>query len=103
MQTLSDIDVVILCGGVGTRLRKGVSDRPKVLAAVEDRAFLDILIEHLTTTGFSRFILCTGFRKEQVYGHIVQNHGAGLRSGAIRFSEETELLGTGGALKQAIP
>ena len=62
----SDIDVVILCGGLGTRLNSVLPNRPKALAPVGGRAFLDILIQELQRHGFKRFILCVGFLNEQI-------------------------------------
>ena len=49
---LDDIDVVILCGGFGTRLRSVVNDRPKVLAKIGNRTFIDILIDNIKIYGF---------------------------------------------------
>ena len=63
---LKDIDVVILCGGLGTRLRSAVSDRPKALAKIDDKTFLDVLIDDLLKHGFKNIILCVGYLKEQI-------------------------------------
>ncbi len=92
----NEIDVVILCGGKGTRLRPVVSDRPKVLASFGNSTFLDILINSLKNNGFKNFILCVGHMKEQIKDHFKTWNG-----GSIIFSEEDEPLGTGGALKNA--
>ena len=59
-------DALILCGGKGTRLRSVVSGRPKVLAEIGDRPFLDILIEDLLRAGFKIIVLSVGYLKEQV-------------------------------------
>jgi NDP-sugar pyrophosphorylase family protein len=93
---LVKIDVVILCGGLGTRLRPVVSDRPKVLAQIGERTFLDILIDNLTKQGFKNIILCVGYLKEQIKNHFDRD-----KDYSIMFSEEMEPLGTGGALKKA--
>lgn len=61
----NEIDAIILCGGKGTRLQPMVSDRPKALAAFGDTTFLDILINSLKRHGFTRFILCVGYMKDQ--------------------------------------
>ena len=92
----TEIDVIILCGGKGTRLRPVVSDRPKSLAVIGDTTFLDILIESLTQQGFTRFILCVGYMKDQMIDHFKKRDDI-----SIIFSEEEEALGTGGALKNA--
>jgi NDP-sugar pyrophosphorylase family protein len=92
---LAKIDVMILCGGLGTRLRPISEDLPKVLMPFAGRPFIDVLIESLLPFGFRRFVLCVGHLKEKVRAHFQE------RDYEIVFSEEEELLGTGGALKNA--
>lgn len=87
-------DVVILCGGLGTRLRAVVSDRPKPMADVGGKPFLELLIDEAERQGFKRFILCVGHRAE-----FIRDYFSGRQDVAIEFSEEPEPLGTGGALK----
>jgi len=91
-----EIDAIILCGGKGTRLQPIISDRPKALAAFGDTTFLDILINSLKCHGFKRFILCTGYLKDQIKDHFKEPKDI-----KILFSEENDPLGTGGALKKA--
>src|SRR5262249_45979954 len=59
-------EVLVLCGGEGTRLRPVVGDRPKGLADIAGRAFLDILVDELLAQGFRRVVLCTGYGAEQI-------------------------------------
>jgi NDP-sugar pyrophosphorylase family protein len=94
---LTKIDVVILCGGLGTRLRTISKDLPKALMPFAGRPFIDILIESLLPFGFKRFILCVGHLKEKVQKHFLKSDYE------VIFSEEAEPLGTGGAVKKAIP
>lgn len=97
-----DNSVVVLCGGLGNRLRNIISDKPKVLAMVGNDAFLDIVIKNILKYGFDDIILCTGYLKEQIRNYLdnyPDNHYGYEYN--IRFSEEKELLGTGGALKNA--
>jgi NDP-sugar pyrophosphorylase family protein len=51
-----DIDVAIICGGLGKRLRDAVPDRPKPLAEIGGRPFLEILVDYVAGFGFRRFI-----------------------------------------------
>lgn len=95
---LKEIDVVILCGGLGSRLKPVVSDRPKVLAKIGNITFLDILLNSLAKYELKNIILCVGYLKEQIKAHFNSN-----RNYNIKFSEEDEPLGTGGALKKAKP
>ena len=88
-------DAIILAGGAGTRLRLVVSDRPKVLADVAGRPFLDMLIENLSAAGFKRIILSVGFMKDDIKGRYAQ-------TGGVLFAEEATPLGTGGGAKHAV-
>ena len=65
-QRLSGVTAAILAGGLGTRLRPVVADRPKVLAPVAGRPFLAYLLDWLAAAGVRRTVLLTGFRGEQV-------------------------------------
>jgi NDP-sugar pyrophosphorylase family protein len=92
-----DIDVVILCGGLGTRLQGVIHDRPKPMVKINGRPFLDILIDYVAHHGFVRFILCTGFK-----GDLIRRHYETKRNKLGFFiSEEKMPLGTAGAIKNA--
>jgi len=90
------VDAVILAGGLGKRLRSLVDDRPKPMATIRGRPFLDILIDDLTRQGFRRFILCVGHRGDQIVAHLRSRADA-----EFVFSEERVPLGTGGAIRHA--
>lgn len=95
---LGSLAVLILCGGLGTRLRPVVSDRPKCLAPVGGRPFLEVLLDHLHSQGLRHFVLCAGYGAE-----AVASAGAALsRFGEIRLSREECALGTAGALRLAL-
>ena len=95
--TTSEIDVLILCGGYGSRLRPLISDRPKGMALIGGRPFLDILVDELLRNGFRRIIFCVGHLKNQII-----NHFKSRRDADFMFSEETVPLGTGGAVENAL-
>lgn len=95
-KTLADIDVVILCGGFGKRLQSTLPNRPKVLAPIKERVFIDILIESFVKQGFKRFILSVGYLKQQIINHRFEN----IKEIELTFSEEETPLGTGGAIKK---
>lgn len=97
--SLATLPVVVLCGGLGTRLRSVVADRPKALAPVGDRPFLDLQIDLLREQGARHFVLCIGHLADQVRAEFGDGSSRGVR---IDYSEEGETLrGTGGALKLA--
>jgi NDP-sugar pyrophosphorylase family protein len=91
-------DAVILAGGLGTRLQGTVSDRPKPLAAIQGRPFLDLLVDDLMHQGLRRFVLCVSHQREQIVAHFQTRHDA-----EFLFSEEPSPMGTGGAVRHALP
>ncbi|UCC96700.1 MAG: nucleotidyltransferase family protein [Phycisphaerales bacterium] len=94
---LGQVDVVILCGGLGSRLAGVVGDHPKPMAPIDRRPFLDILIDYFSSFGFRRFVLCTGHRSQSIQEHY------GARGNSLEFviSDERAALGTAGAVKNA--
>jgi NDP-sugar pyrophosphorylase family protein len=94
---LKDIDVVVLAGGLGKRLRSRTGDTPKVLAQINGVPFLDLLLTNLASQGFQRVILCTGYKAEEIEAH----YRASSLKLHIEFSREEIPLGTGGAFKLA--
>ena len=96
---LSEITVVILAGGFGTRLRPIIPDRPKVLAEVLGRPFLTYLFDQLDHAGAREVVLCTGY----MAGSVREEIGNSYRSLRIEHSMEDVPLGTGGALRLALP
>lgn len=94
----SGTTALVLAGGLGTRLRECVSDRPKVLATVAGRPFLAHVLDPLVACGVRRIVLCTGYLGEQIEAEF----GASYGSAEILYSHEDEPLGTGGALVHAM-
>lgn len=89
---------LILVGGLGTRLRALVPDRPKAMAEFGGKPFLEYQIERLRAQGFDDIVLCVGHRADQIRDHF----GDGSRwSVRIRYSVESEPLGTAGAIRNA--
>ena len=93
---ISDIDVLILCGGQGTRFREVREDIPKALAPIKGIPFIDFLLDDLTTQGFSRIILATGHLGDQLEKYVKQRSDA-----EYIISNEPKPLGTAGAIKYA--
>jgi NDP-sugar pyrophosphorylase family protein len=96
-----DIPVAILAGGLATRLRPLTEKVPKVLLSVAGKPFLAHQLELLRARGIRRAVLCLGYLGEMV----VREFGDGSRWGVrLDYSfDGPKLLGTGGALKQALP
>ena len=95
---LSEIDVVILAGGRGTRLQPVVADLPKILAPIAGKPMLDWLLNWLRGFGARRVILSLGYMAEAVEHHVAEEVGEELE---VILAIEPKPLGTGGALKFA--
>ena len=93
------MDVVILAGGLGTRLRSVVSEVPKCMAPVAGRPFLWYLLEQLRAFPVSRVILSVGYLREVII-KWVDEHAAEY-PWEFRFAVEEEPLGTGGGIRLA--
>ena len=87
---------IILAGGLGTRLRSVVSDRPKPMADVSGRPFLDYLVERLLSFGMSEIVICVSYMRENIISYFGDKY-----NDVIKFSIEESPLGTGGALARA--
>jgi len=88
----------ILAGGLAERLLPLTYNIPKSMILIEGKPFLEYQIELLESNGIRDIILCIGYLGEKIEEYF----GDGLRFGVnIRYSREQELLGTGGALKEA--
>ncbi|MBN1916907.1 MAG: nucleotidyltransferase family protein [Verrucomicrobia bacterium] len=89
---------VILAGGLGTRLRPVTETIPKPLMPVGDRFFLHYMLKMLVTNGVEDILLLVGHLHERVMEAVGDGTAYGCR---IDYSVERELLGTGGAIKNA--
>ena len=94
------LPVVILSGGLATRLRPITEKIPKALVEVGDRPFLEHQVDLLKRNATSDVVLCVGYLGEM----IEQRYGDGTALGVrIRYSfDGPKLLGTGGAIKNAL-
>jgi NDP-sugar pyrophosphorylase family protein len=88
----------VLAGGLGTRLRPQFGDLPKGIAPVAGRPFLAHLLEWLGRRGVREVVLCTGHGAAEVRAALGDGRACGV---ALAYSEESEPLGTGGALRHA--
>lgn len=87
--------VVVLAGGMATRLGVLARDTPKILQPVGDRTFLDLMVEPLLRQGFRRFHFCVGHLGEQVAAHLDENY----RHLATSIHHDPVQCGTAGALR----
>jgi NDP-sugar pyrophosphorylase family protein len=99
LQESSKIHAAILAGGMGSRLRSVVPDRQKVIAHVGGKPFLSLLLDQARSAGILNVVLCTGYLGDQVRATL----GDTYLDVQLSYSQETSPLGTGGALRHALP
>lgn len=91
-------ELLILAGGLGTRLRQVVCDVPKPMAPINGVPFLDYLLAHWRNQGIRRFILSVGYMADSIRAHF----GTRYHDCTIDYAFESTPLGTGGAIRNAI-
>lgn len=93
------MQVIILCGGLATRIRPLSEKTPKSLILIEGHPFLEYQINLLKSYGFHDIVFCIGYK-----GNLIKKYFGDGKSFSvnIKYSEETDqLLGTGGSIKNA--
>jgi NDP-sugar pyrophosphorylase family protein len=97
---LSEIPVAILAGGLATRLRPITEKIPKSLVPVAGKPFLTHQLELLHSRGIRHTVLCVGYLGEM----IQRDYGSEAFGIKLDYSfDGAKLLGTGGAIKRALP
>ncbi len=97
---MADLPMVILAGGLATRLRPITERIPKGLVEVAGRPFLAWQIELLRKAGVTDLVMCVGYLGEMIEAEFGDGSALGVR---IRYSfDGKKLLGTGGAIRRAV-
>lgn len=91
-------EAIILAGGAGNRLRSVVSDRPKPMADIHGRPFLEYLFDYLKKEGITRLVLSVGYLSHTIEDHFKDSY-LGMD---IIYAREEVPLGTGGGIKNAL-
>lgn len=95
------MQIVILCGGLATRIKPITKKIPKSMVLIQGKPFLWHQINLLKKNGIYDIVLCIGYKGEQIEKYF----GGGGKFGVnIQYSKDgKKLLGTGGAIKKAEP
>lgn len=88
------IPVLVLAGGLGTRLQNEVKDVPKPMAPIQGIPFLHYVIKHIETHYSSKIYFSLGYK-----GELIKQYFTRLNCKNYTFYNEPEALGTGGAIK----
>lgn len=92
------MQAILLAGGLGTRLRSVVSDRPKPMALIEGKPFMEYVVHELSKQGITEIIFAVGYKGSMVEEYFGDGSGFGVK---VSYAYEEELLGTAGAIKNA--
>ncbi|EAK0446860.1 D-glycero-D-manno-heptose 1-phosphate guanosyltransferase [Campylobacter lari] len=92
------MQAIVLAGGLGTRLKSVVQDLPKPMAPINGKPFLTFVLEYLKKQGITEVVLSVSYKYELIQEYFKEEF-EGMR---IRYNIEKELLGTGGAIKDAL-
>lgn len=87
--------VVVMAGGLGTRLSELTRDTPKPMLRVGSRPLLETIVRNLGEQGFQRIYLAVNYKAEQIVAHFGDGRAFGVD---IRYLQERQRLGTAGAL-----
>jgi N-acetyl-alpha-D-muramate 1-phosphate uridylyltransferase len=93
--------IVIICGGLGTRLQLSFPDLPKSLIMINSMPFVHHQLLLLKSKGFEKIYFCLGHLGTVIEEVVGNGKANGLN---IKYSYDGEqLLGTGGCIKNALP
>lgn len=90
--------VIVLAGGLGTRLRPLTDCIPKPIVEVDGKPFLYYLLQYLKSQQFAKVILSLGYLADQITNYCRKHQNFGLD---IIYSMENQPVGTGGAVRLA--
>ncbi len=99
-----EMQAVLLAGGLGTRLRSVVSDRPKPMALIGEKPFMEYVVHELSKHGVTDIIFAVGYKGSMVEEYFGDGSGFVAPDGTpirVHYAYEEELLGTAGAIKNA--
>jgi D-glycero-alpha-D-manno-heptose 1-phosphate guanylyltransferase len=88
-------EAIVLAGGLGTRISSVLADRPKVMAQVGGRPFVEFLLDRMARQGLTRVIFAAGY----LHAFLEAHFGARWDGLEIRYSIEERPLGTGAVWK----
>jgi len=89
---------LILAGGFGTRLKEVISDRPKVMAPVNGKPFLEHVIQLLRRNGFTEIVISLGYLGDYIKAYFGDGTNFGVK---IEYAVEDFPMGTAGAVRNA--
>lgn len=93
------MQAIILCGGLGTRLRPVIGEKQKAMTEVQGEPFLVNIIKYLKVFNVTKVIFAIGYKGEEVKKYFGDSYYFGVE---VKYAEEKEPLGTGGAIRNCL-
>ncbi len=93
--SLDNVAVVVMAGGLGSRLGDLTKDRPKPLLEVDGESILEKIVKQYRNDGLQNFIFCVNYKADMIRDRFGSGTDLGVK---IEYVEEKKRLGTGGAL-----
>ena len=97
-----EIPMFVLCGGLGTRLRDSLGELPKSLAPVEGKPFIEFILKHWVDNNVKHFVFLLGHRAELIREYLEEANIRIFKHCKFEYVTEEEILGTGGAVANAL-
>ena len=103
LETLDDLNptyrknmVLLMAGGLGSRLKPLTNECPKPMLKIGGRPILETIILNFIESGFKEFIISLNYKGDMIRGYFADRHDLGV---SIQYIEEDERLGTAGSLR----
>ena len=96
------MQLVILCGGLGTRLREIDDKNPKSLIEINNKPFIHYLLNSIEKYPFTSIHFCLGYKSENFINYINKINKFEFKKISFSVEDEKNLLGTGGAIKNCL-
>ena len=92
---MHSLDLVVLAGGKGTRIKSLLKKKPKPMANFNNKPFLEYVLQTYSKYNFKKIFLITGFKSEKIFKKF---HNKFYNCVQIKCIRENKLMGTAGAL-----
>lgn len=92
---IRDESVVIMAGGLGSRLKELTRDTPKPMLNVGSRPILETIVRSFSEQGFHRFYFAVNYKADQIENYFGDGSGFGIE---VNYLREQQRMGTAGAL-----
>ena len=99
---MKDKPIIILAGGFGTRLKSYLDGKPKPMADINGKPFLEYILKNLIQNGFNNFIFSLHYRADLIVEYLNEIGDSVLKNCVIKYYIEDTPLGTGGAVSYII-